>query len=175
MALCGQWLVTPVVNRCTRCNMGVKSCHSDAMRLSPFLTCQEVTVPPLSPSGPAAVVRTMLEARFTAGPAALDGHPGMDALRGIFPVLKAAFPDITIECKQQIVEGNQVASHWILRGTHLGVLFGLAPSGKAVQFQNLSIATVADGRVTQYNSEAGWLACFRQLGAIPFNPDLPAR
>ena len=125
-------------------------------------------MPQLANSGPAAIVRTMLEGLFTTGPAALEGHPGMHALREMFPVLKAAFPDITIECQQQIVEGDQVASHWILRGTHLGPLFGLAPTGKAVKFQNLSIAQVVEGRVMQYNSEAGWLACFKQLGALPF-------
>lgn len=124
----------------------------------------------LPSSGPAALVRTMLEGLFTIGTEALDGHPGMHALREIFPTLKAAFPDLTIECQRQIVEGDQVASHWILRGTHHGPLFGLAPTGKAVQFQNLSIAQVVEGRVTQYNSEAGWLACFKQLGALPFPP-----
>lgn len=122
----------------------------------------------LPATGPAVIVRTMLERLFTTGPEALEDHPGMRALRAMFPVLKAAFPDITIECQQQIVQGDQVASHWMLRGTHHGPLFGLPPTGKAVQFQNLSIATVIEGRVTQYNSEAGWLACFKQLGALPF-------
>jgi predicted ester cyclase len=33
----------------------------------------------------------------------------------------------------------------------------VAPTGKPVRFQNVSIARLSDGRVVQYNSETGWL------------------
>jgi predicted ester cyclase len=116
---------------------------------------------------PAAVVRQMLQGLFADGVAALDGHPGMTDLRKIFPALKEAIPDITAELQKQVVEGDQVASYWILRGTHEGPLFGIPGSGRAVEFQNLSIAQVEDGRVVRYNSETGWLTFLMQVGALP--------
>jgi predicted ester cyclase len=116
---------------------------------------------------PAVIVRQMLEGLFAHGVEALDGHPGMTDLRKIFPVLKEGIPDLTIELRKQVVEGDQVASFWILRGTHRGPLFGIPASGRAVEFQNLSIAKVEDGKVVQYNSETGWLSFLTQVGALP--------
>ena len=116
---------------------------------------------------PASVVRDVFERLFAVGVEALDEHPGMSALREAFPMLKTAFPDIRIELQQQLVEGNRVASHWILTGTHLGTFFGIEATGRAVKYQNIGIATVVDGSIVQYNAESGWLAVLRQIGALP--------
>ena len=120
-----------------------------------------------SPEAPAAVVRAVFERLFASGISALEGHPGMDALRSAFPVLKAAFPDLAIELQQQLVDGDRVASHWILSGTHLGEFFGIPATGKPVKYQNIGIATVSDGRIVRYNAESGWLTVLRQIGALP--------
>lgn len=82
-------------------------------------------------------------------------------------MIRTAFPDAVIELQQQLVDGDRVASHWIIRGTHLGDFLGIAPTGRAVKYQNIGIATVIDGRVVQYNAENGWLTVLRQLGALP--------
>jgi predicted ester cyclase len=57
-------------------------------------------------------------------------------------MMKAAFPDIAIELQQQLVDGERVASHRIVRGTHLGDFFGIPPTGKTVKYQDIGIATV---------------------------------
>jgi len=116
---------------------------------------------------PATVVREMLEGLFRDGVQALVAHPGMKDLRRLFPKVKEAIPDISAELRKQVVEGDQVASHFVFRGTHTGALFGVAGTGKRVEFQNLSIAQVKDGKVVQYNSETGWLAFLMQVGALP--------
>ena len=122
-----------------------------------------------NPADPALVVRDVFYRLFADGVAALDGHPGMDALRSAFPMMKAAFPDIAIELQQQLVDGERVASHWIVRGTHLGEFFGIPPSGRMVKYQNIGIAKVVDGVIVQYNAESGWLAVLRQIGALPLS------
>jgi predicted ester cyclase len=116
---------------------------------------------------PAAIVRSAFQAIFGGDTSPFDSHPGLEALRLHFPALLTAFPDFTAELKQQLVDGDRVASHWVFRGTHRGGLYGIAPTGKAVQFQNLSICRVERGRIVQYNSEVGWLSVFRQIGALP--------
>lgn len=123
--------------------------------------------PPTPAPDPAAVVRDVFERLFLTGIEALDGHPGMDALRSAYPMIRTAFPDAVIELQQQLVDGDRVASHWIIRGTHLGDFLGIAPTGRAVKYQNIGIATVVEGRVVQYNAENGWLTVLRQLGALP--------
>ena len=120
-----------------------------------------------SDADPAAVVRATLAAAYAGQLEVLDAHPGMSALRGALPKVFTAFPDLTAEFRQQVVEGDRVATHWVLRGTHQGELFGIAPTGRAVQFQNVSLARVEGGRITQFNGEAGWLAVLMQLGVLP--------
>ena len=116
---------------------------------------------------PAAMVRSIFQAVFAGDPSPFDAHPGLEALRLHLPALLSAFPDFSAELQQQLVDGDRVASHWIFRGTHRGDLYGVAPTGKAVQFQNLSICRVERGRIVQYNSEVGFLSVFRQIGALP--------
>jgi SnoaL-like polyketide cyclase. len=41
------------------------------------------------------------------------------------------------------------------------------PTGKPVQFQNLSVSRVENGKIVQYNSEVGYLSVFMQLGVLP--------
>ena len=116
---------------------------------------------------PGAVVRGVLAAAYAGRLEVLDAHPGMSALRGALPKVFTAFPDFTAEFRQQVVEADGVATHWVLRGTHQGELFGIAPTGRTVRFQNVSIARVEGGRIMQFNSEVGWLAVLMQLGALP--------
>lgn len=116
---------------------------------------------------PAAVVRAVLAAAYAGRLDVLDAHPGMSALRGALPKVFTAFPDFTAEFRQQVVEADGVATQWVLRGTHRGELFGIAPTGRTVQFQNVSIARVEGGRIMHFNSEVGWLAVLMQLGALP--------
>ena len=116
---------------------------------------------------PAVVVRSTFQAIFSGDTSPFDAHPGLEALRLHLPALLAAFPDFSAELRQQLVDGDRVASLWIFRGTHRGDLYGVAPTGKAVQFQNLSICRLERGRIVEYNSEVGWLSVFRQLGALP--------
>ena len=116
---------------------------------------------------PGAIVRKTFEKIFTGDTKIFADHPGLGALQKIFPQVLRAIPDFSAEFKQQLVDENRVAMHWLFRGTHNGELFGIAPTGKAVQFQNLSISTVENGRIVHYNSEVGFVAVFMQIGVLP--------
>lgn len=118
----------------------------------------------------ARIVVEVLTSAFGGEPDALTEHPGMMSLQQALPRLFGAFPDLSASCQQVLTDGDRVATHWILRGTHTGPVFGIAPTGKAVEFQNVSIARVEAGRIVQFNSEAGWLRVFMQLGVLPLSP-----
>lgn len=119
------------------------------------------------PKAPAAdIARGVFESIFSGNLQPLGEHPGLAALREHFPPLLAAFPDFRAELKQQLVDGDRVVLHWVFRGTHRGALYGIEPTAKEVQFQNISISRVENGKIVQYNSEVGWLALFRQLGVM---------
>jgi predicted ester cyclase len=124
----------------------------------------------LKSQNPGDILRQTIETLLTTGDVSgLEQHPGMEALSKNFAKVKSAFPDIKTEFVQQLTEGDQVASHWILHGTHTGELFGIAPTGKTVKFQNLSIARIENGKIVQYNSEIGWLSILMQIGVLPIH------
>ncbi|MFN2601822.1 MAG: ester cyclase [Gemmatimonadaceae bacterium] len=116
-----------------------------------------------------AIVRSTFERIFAGDMSVIVEHPGLASLQKAFPSMLAAFPDFSAEFKQQLIDGDRVAMHWIFRGTHKGELYGVPPTGKSVQFQNLSISRVENGRIVAYNSEVGWLAVFREIGVLPFH------
>lgn len=121
----------------------------------------------VSDAAPARLVRSVFSTIFAGDFSVFDAHPGLGALRQHLPPLRAAFPDFSAELRQQLVDGDRVATHWVFRGTHDGPLFGFPPTGKPAEFQNLSICRVQDDRIVQYNSEVGWLTAFKQLGLLP--------
>src|SRR6478672_5268380 len=101
---------------------------------------------------PAQIARETIETLFTTHDlSVLDPHPGMESLRKVFPAFIKGLPDIKIELQQQVVEGNRVSSHWVFNATHLGNLYGIPPTGKAVKFQNINIMKIEDGKIVQYN------------------------
>jgi len=116
---------------------------------------------------PAALVTDVLKRAFDGDLAVLDRHPGMAAMQRTFPVVQAAFPDIKAELQQMLTDGDRVATHWILTGTHTGTFFGIPPTGKPVRMQNISIVRVDGDRIVQFNSEVGWLQMLVQIGALP--------
>ena len=115
----------------------------------------------------AAVVVDTLTAAFGGDLGVLEHHPGMTALKAALPRTFAAFTDFTAELKQVLVDGDRVATHWILRARHTGDFFGIPGSDTPVQYQNVSIARVEDGRIVQFNSEVGYLSVLMQIGELP--------
>ncbi len=118
-------------------------------------------------SSPSETVVGMIEALVKGGEKTLELHPGMEHLRRLWPSVREAIPDFRAEVQHQLTQGDRVASRWVFTGTHQGKLFGVPATGKSVRFQNISIATVVDQQVVQYNSETGWLDFLMQVGALP--------
>lgn len=113
------------------------------------------------------VVRRVLQAVWDGDLDTLESHPGLQDLRRMAPLVRAAFPDFTGTIEQQITDGDMVATRANCRGTHTGTFMGIAPTGKQVSFQSVSLDRVADGKIVQRNSELGWLDVLRQLGTLP--------
>jgi predicted ester cyclase len=124
---------------------------------------------------PQDVVRTVFGRIFGGDLSPLDEHSGLFALKKAFPSMLTAFPDFQAELTQQLVDGDRVISHWIFRGTHLGAFYGIPATGKPVEFQNISICRVVDGRIVSYNSEIGALRLLTQIGLLPLSAELASQ
>ncbi|MEV6539144.1 ester cyclase [Streptomyces sp. NPDC051665] len=85
----------------------------------------------------------------------------------LYKVLRAAFPDFHAVIHWQAAEGNLVTTYKTYQGTHEGEFFGIAPTGKAIRFENVDAMHVVDGRITEHWGVANLFSRMEQLGARP--------
>ncbi|MEO5887346.1 MAG: ester cyclase [Anaerolineales bacterium] len=79
----------------------------------------------------------------------------------------ATFGNMRLTILDLLAEGNQVAIHWRVEGTHQGEYLGVAATGKPVMYQGIALLRVEDGKIV--NDIAYWdnLSILQQLGAVP--------
>ncbi|HET7034297.1 MAG TPA: ester cyclase [Thermomicrobiaceae bacterium] len=70
--------------------------------------------------------------------------------QAFYRMLLHAFPDATMEINEQLAERDLVATRKTLRGTHLGELWGLPPSGNRVEWEFIDIFRVQDGKLAEH-------------------------
>jgi steroid delta-isomerase-like uncharacterized protein len=104
-------------------------------------------------------------------PGNLEGnHYGAEGARNEVAGYIAGLPDMRVAIEDIVAEGDRVAIRGVLRGTHLGSLFGIPASGKTVEISTSQIFRVVDGKLAEGWLEIDRLAMLQQLGVIPPNP-----
>jgi predicted ester cyclase len=61
-------------------------------------------------------------------------------------MFRAAFPDLHVTVETQVAEDDWVVTRCVFHGTHLGLLMGVAPTGKRVEFQVIAMNRYSGGR-----------------------------
>jgi steroid delta-isomerase-like uncharacterized protein len=79
---------------------------------------------------------------------------------------RAPFPDLRFELGDLVAEGDRVAVSWIMRGTQLGALGGLPPSGRTIAVRGMTIYYFTDGRIAGHRQIVDRLAVAQQLGLL---------
>lgn len=93
--------------------------------------------------------------------------PTREGVKLLFAGLHEAFPDLKVTIEEQVAEGPKVVTRKTFRGTHRAPFFGVAASGRSVEFEVIDILGVEDGRITEHRHILDQLALLRQLGALP--------
>lgn len=94
------------------------------------------------------------------------------ALAGDF---KKGFPDLRCAIHSVVTEGDKVACHWKISGTHKGDFRGFGPSGKRVEFEGITLFRFHGNRVAEQWTQYDALKMLRQLGALPSMSQLADR
>jgi predicted ester cyclase len=84
--------------------------------------------------------------------------------------LRRALPDLSYEVDRSnmVCDGNQVAAHSIVRGTHTGeALFGVEPSGRELVWTHSDFVRIANGRIVERWTATDMLTLFQQAGVLP--------
>lgn len=95
---------------------------------------------------------------------------GREAIRASYEDFLSAFPDISQAVEDIIVEGDRVAMFITSRGTHEGVLWGIEPTRKPIEVQQMAFVRIEDGVIAERWFLSDNLTLLRQLGVIDFPP-----
>jgi predicted ester cyclase len=100
-------------------------------------------------------------------PLAPGQAPGPEGIKFIIRSIAAAFPDVQILIHDMVQEPGKIGVRAEICGTHLGELFGIAPTGKQVSFRLHEFHTLENGLVTTTWHLEDWFGLFLQLGRFP--------
>ena len=93
--------------------------------------------------------------------------PGLEGLKDILRGMRSAFPDIDFSIKEQISEGDKVASRFEWTGTHRGEFMGIPATGRQVRVWGIVIDRLASGRIKDTRIIMDTIGLMMQLGALP--------
>jgi steroid delta-isomerase-like uncharacterized protein len=81
-----------------------------------------------------------------------------------------AFPDLHHEIVDMVAEGDKVAVHLNVTGTHKGEFQGIPPTGKKLSLDEMGFITIIDGKITEGWISADTMRLMQQIGALPPPP-----
>ena len=60
-----------------------------------------------------------------------------------------AFPDFKFKIEDILAEGNKVAVRYVFTGTHKGIFWGIAPTGKKIKVSQMNIVRFENGKMVE--------------------------
>jgi predicted ester cyclase len=99
------------------------------------------------------------------------GPAGVKMIAGMF---LAAFPDLKVDIEIEIAEGDMVGGRLRQKGTHTGAMASptgeIPPSGKPVNFTEVAMLRIADGKVVTSWYWTDMIGLLTQIGVIAAPP-----
>ena len=93
--------------------------------------------------------------------------PGLEGLKDVLRGMRSAFPDIDFSIKEQVCEGDKVASRFEWTGTHKAEFMGVPATGRQVRVWGVVIDRLEAGRIKDTRILMDALGLMMQLGALP--------
>ncbi|MDQ2833138.1 MAG: ester cyclase [Acidobacteriota bacterium] len=116
--------------------------------------------------GQAAAFQELMSQGFLNRSAA-DGAPnGPDSMWHTFQnILRPALSDLRVTIHDQLAEGDKVTTRKTITGTHVGTLFGIAPTHRQVAIDVIDVVRIENGQYAEHwgiNTLPAVLASLRQ-------------
>ena len=97
-----------------------------------------------------------------------EGAPaGREAVRAYIAAYLDGFRDLHISIDQLLGVEDKVVGVFTFTGTHGGVLFGQAPTGRTISVRQIAIYRLEGGQVVEEWEISDQLGLMQQLGAHP--------
>src|SRR5215207_7904481 len=79
-----------------------------------------------------------------------DLPTGPEGVKAVVAMFRSAMPDLKVVIEDMIAEGDKVATHYALEGTHEGELFGVPPTGQRLSIKSISVERVSYGKIREH-------------------------
>jgi len=112
-------------------------------------------------------VEEFYAADFVADYAFTNWGSGIEGVKALAASVRVGLPDYREEIKLLIDGGEYIVVELLIEGTHTGPMNGMAPTGKAVAFRDVTILKLRDGKIIEQRGLSDYLTMFQQLGVIP--------
>jgi steroid delta-isomerase-like uncharacterized protein len=96
-----------------------------------------------------------------------------EGVRGLYKMLRAAFPDFRAEIHWQRADGDTVTTFKTYYGTHMGPFLGFAATGRTMHFESVDVMRVRDGKITDHWGVGNLLSAMIQLGLFELGAEAP--
>lgn len=99
---------------------------------------------------------------------------GSNGLKQFLTMLRNAFPDLQGTVDDMMADDDKIIARLTLHGTHLGPFYGIAATGKSVNWPAIHILRVEDSMIVERWALADVISIMQQIGAISA-PGQPGR
>lgn len=99
----------------------------------------------------------------------LDPHCVFHGLGGVMELqqtvrrIRRAFGDLQLTIHDLIAAEDKVITRWALTGLHVGMLWGVKPSGKSIDYTGITINRLENGRIVEEWYESDIYGLMEQL------------
>lgn len=115
-----------------------------------------------------AVLRELVSPRAVVEqPGGKSAKVGYERLEELSRRWREAFPDLKVVLEDMVAEGDQVAIHGVMRGTHQGELLGVPASQKRLEWTFTTLYQLEDGKIVRICDDEDLFGLFRQIGRFP--------
>jgi predicted ester cyclase len=92
---------------------------------------------------------------------------GIDSARAYYANYLTGFSGISFTIKDVFGMDDKLVKHWNFKGTHTGVFFGIAATGKKVDIDGVTLVRMENGKIAEERDFMDNLEFMQQLGLIP--------
>jgi predicted ester cyclase len=92
---------------------------------------------------------------------------GFEGLRQVGIMMNGAFPDVVVTEEDLIGCGDKVVERSSAVATHAGPMLGKSPSRRRVQWTEIHIYRLKDGKIAEHWAEVAMMELLQQIGVLP--------
>lgn len=96
-----------------------------------------------------------------------DGMNDLNSMKDFFNSFTGSFPDMTMEVLKSIVNDDEVAYFYRIKGTQESVFMGIPAKGQQVDFSGMMMLKIVDGECAEAWGVTDKMLLFHQLRKTP--------